>query len=66
MDSPSPLLSDGLPFELAAFEGEGVVTDPDRLQEVSADPMPVDTTALAGPHRKELPLNLEVVGFAGG
>jgi len=28
--------------------------------------MPVDTTALAGPHRKELPLNLEVVGFAGG
>ena len=28
MDSPSPLLSDGLPFELAAFEGEGVVTIP--------------------------------------
>lgn len=64
MDSPSPLRSDGLPFELTSFTGEGIVTDEEILANQPATPVPVDDETYAGPHTKQLPLNLEVVGFA--
>jgi murein DD-endopeptidase MepM/ murein hydrolase activator NlpD len=61
MDGPSPLLSNGLPFVFTSFEGEGLVTDEPAL--VAGVPTTVDTAALTGTHRRELPLNLEVVAF---
>jgi hypothetical protein len=61
MDGPSPLLSNGLPFVFTRFTGEGRVTDEVAL--ATAQVTPVDTTALAGTHTKEMPLDLEVVGF---
>ena len=61
MDGPSPLLSNGLPFVFTEFTGEGRVTDGDALQKFEVTP--VDTSALTGTHKNEMPLNLEVVGF---
>jgi hypothetical protein len=63
MDSASPLLSDGLPFEFTSFVGQGVVTDGQALQDQREQAPPVDKTVDAGRHRNELPLNLEVVRF---
>jgi hypothetical protein len=63
MDSPSPLLSDGLPFEFTSFVGQGLVTDGKALQHPVNAPPPVDKTVDAGRHRNELPLNLEIVRF---
>jgi hypothetical protein len=61
MDGPSPLLSDGLPFVFTSFTGEGVVTDEAPL--FVGDAAPVDRSALAGPHRRQLPLNDELIRF---
>ncbi len=61
MDGPSPLLSNGIPFVFTKFTGEGKVTDEAAL--VAFQVSPVDTAALSGPHKNEMPLNLEVVGF---
>ena len=61
MDGPSPLLSNGLPFVFTKFTGEGMVTDEAALAAFRVTP--VDTAPLSGPHKKEMPLNLEVVGF---
>jgi murein DD-endopeptidase MepM/ murein hydrolase activator NlpD len=61
MDGPSPLLSNGLPFVFDEFTGEGLVTDETAL--VSLQPAPVDTSALSGTHKNQMPLNLEVVAF---
>ena len=63
MDGPSPLLSNGLPFVFTSFTGEGRVTDEQAL--VTNQVAPVDPSALSGAHTKEMPLNLEVVGFGG-
>ena len=62
MDGPSPLLSNGLPFVFTQFTGEGLVTDGEALQKFEVTP--VDTSALTGTHKNEMPLNLEVVAFA--
>jgi hypothetical protein len=61
MDGPSPLNASGLPYEFESFEGQGVVTDEDALE--SSRPVPIDTSAMAGPHRRQLPMNLEGVAF---
>jgi len=61
MDGPSPLLSNGLPFVFTEFTGEGRVTDGEALQKFEVTP--VDTSALTGTHKNEMPLNLEVVAF---
>jgi murein DD-endopeptidase MepM/ murein hydrolase activator NlpD len=66
MDGPSPLLSNGLPFVFTSFTGRGVVTDEQKLNPPfppQAPIVPVDTAKLAGPHAKQLPLNLQVVDF---
>jgi hypothetical protein len=61
MDGPSPLLSNGVPFVFTSFEGEGRVTDEVALNAGRATP--VDRAALTGSHRREYPLNLEVIAF---
>jgi hypothetical protein len=54
----SPLNSNGLPYRFARFGSTGTVTDTDAL--FAGRPTPVGSR-LAGPHRRQLPLNLEVV-----
>jgi len=61
MDGPSPLASNGLPFEFTSFTGHGVVTDESTLP--SGDPQPVDTRALAGRHRRQMPLTDQILSF---
>jgi hypothetical protein len=61
MDGTSPLLSNGLPYAFASFTGEGRVTDEQPL--FSGGAAPIDHNALRGPHKNQLPLNLEVIGF---
>ena len=67
MDGPSPLLSNGLPYVFTHFTGRGVVTDEGTINPpfpTQPATVPVDAAALAGPHTKQLPLNLEVVDFS--
>jgi Peptidase family M23 len=61
MDGPSPLEANGLPYAFTSFEGEGVVTSEAPL--FTNGVVNIDATALAGPHKDQLPLNLEVVSF---
>lgn len=61
MDGPSPLASNGVPFEFTSFTGHGVVTDESTL--LSGDPQPVDPRALAGRHRRQMPLNDQILSF---
>jgi hypothetical protein len=61
MDAPSPSASNGLPYEFDRFAGQGTVTDQTAL--FAGEPAPIGP-ALAGPHARQLPLNLEVVDFS--
>ncbi len=61
MDAPSPLRANGLPFVFSSFEGEGVVTDGEALEAGKA--ATIDREAMLGPHRDQLPLNLQVLAF---
>ena len=60
MDGPSPLGSNGLPFVFRSFASAGTVTDENAL--FVGEPAPIGP-ALAGRHREQLPLNLQVVRF---
>jgi hypothetical protein len=44
-----------------SFAGEGRVTDEQPL--FSGGAAPIDPNALSGPHKNQLPLNLEVIAF---
>jgi hypothetical protein len=59
MDSPS-FDSDGLPFQFETFTSPGTVTDENVMFE--GVPAPIGP-ALAGSHRRQFPLNLQVVNF---
>jgi hypothetical protein len=61
MDGVSPLESNGLPYTFTAFEGEGVISQEAPL--FTNGVVTIDRNALAGPHKDQLPLNLEVVNF---
>jgi hypothetical protein len=61
MDGPSPLRSNGLPYVFTSFEGQGVLRDEKPL--FTGGEVNIDKSALAGPHRNQLPLNNEVVSF---
>jgi hypothetical protein len=66
MSGPSPLQSNGLPFEFTSFVGQGQVTDENAISPpFTGAPAPVDTTYLPGRHTDQLPLNLEIVKFPG-
>jgi hypothetical protein len=62
MDGPSPLRSNGLPFVFRSFRMQGTVTDEPTL--LAGQPVTIDPAG-AGRHRRELPLDLAVVDFAG-
>lgn len=60
MDGPSPLASNGLPFRFDRFTTSGTVTNLDPLTKGAVariDPKP------RGPHRRQLPLDLQIVDF---
>jgi hypothetical protein len=61
MDGPSPLLANGLPYAFTAFTGQGRITGEQPL--FTGGVSNVDPAELAGPHKNQLPLNLEVVSF---
>lgn len=61
MDGPSPLLANGLPYVFTAFTGQGRITDEQPL--FTGGVSNVDPAVSAGPHKNQLPLNLEVVSF---
>jgi murein DD-endopeptidase MepM/ murein hydrolase activator NlpD len=59
-DGPLFLGSDGLPYQIRSFDSEGTIANGDDLfggAAATTDP------ALAGQHRRQLPLDLEVVSF---
>src|SRR5262249_22308006 len=56
MDGPSPLRSNALPYVFTNFEGQGVLRD-------EGGAASIDKSALAGPHKNQLPLNAQVVSF---
>jgi murein DD-endopeptidase MepM/ murein hydrolase activator NlpD len=61
MDSPSPLLSNGLPYVFTSFTGEGRVVDEDPLFKGRA--VTVDKDALSAPHENEMPLSDQIISF---
>jgi hypothetical protein len=59
-DSPSPLASDGLPYEFTSFDSEGTLANG---EEVLTGGVAIFDPALSGPHSHQLPLDLQVVNF---
>jgi hypothetical protein len=59
-DGPLFLGSDGLPYEMRSFVSEGTLANGDDV--LGGSPATIDP-ALAGQHRRQLPLALEVVSF---
>jgi murein DD-endopeptidase MepM/ murein hydrolase activator NlpD len=60
---PSPAAADGRPYVFRRFSSPGTVTDDGPL--FAGRPTPIGP-ALAGSHRRQLPLNLQVVDFGAG
>ena len=56
-------MSNGLPYAFTRFTGEGRIIDETAME--SGGPVSLDkgTDALTGPHRDQLPLNLQVIAF---
>jgi hypothetical protein len=63
VDTPSPLASDGLPYEFRAFASEGTIANGD---EVLAGGIATIDPTLSGLHSRQLPLDLEVISFRSG
>jgi len=64
MDGTSPLDANSLPYVFTRFTVEGVMTDDDVGAALEKGvPAKIDTSRLAGPHVKQLPLNNQVVDF---
>ena len=59
-DSPSPLASDGLPYEFTSFESDGTLANG---EEVLTGGVAIFDPALSGPHSHQLPLDLQVINF---
>ncbi|WP_424363477.1 M23 family metallopeptidase [Methylocystis parvus] len=63
MDGPSPFASNGIPYEFSTFASEGRLSaDNDRSFETGA-PVKLDPGLRSGPHKAQLPLDLEIVDF---
>ena len=61
MDSPSPLRSSGVPFTFSKFTVEGLVTD--IVPAFSTGSAVVESTPLDGVHRRQMPLDSQLVAF---
>jgi Peptidase family M23 len=64
MDGPSPLASNGLPYEIEGFQSAGMLQPEDSFFE-KGDPGKIDRSWFPGSHQNELPLENEVVDFPG-
>ena len=60
MDTPSPLGSDGLPYEFRFFDSEGTLANG---AEVLAGGIATFDPTLSGPFSHQLPLDLQVISF---
>ncbi len=60
MNGPSPLASEGIPYRFSRFSVAGTLTNFGGLFEGAAARVKPE---FAGPHRDQLPLNQQVVGF---
>jgi len=60
MDSPSPLASDGLPYEFNFFTSPGTIVNGDDV--LAGEPATFDPT-LSGPHSRQIPMDVQVVDF---
>ena len=60
MDSPSPLGSDGVPYEFRSFDSEGTLAN---VEEVFSGGNATFDNALSGPHVRRLPLDLQSDDF---
>jgi hypothetical protein len=63
MDGPSPLVSNGLPYAFTRFTGEGRIVDERAMESGGPVSLDKEADALTGPHRDQLPLNLQVIAF---
>jgi hypothetical protein len=64
MDSPSPLDSNGLPFEFISFEIQGRVSSAEALDAgLKGMKVPVDRSAGPSSHHHQMPLVLDVMNF---
>ncbi len=66
MDGPSPLTSEGVPYVIDSFATTGRITstaDFDRLENTT-QPLPTRPLPTDGPHRDQMPLDLDLVTFA--
>jgi hypothetical protein len=59
-DGPSPLASDGLPYEYRDFDSEGLLANG---EEVLTGGVATFDPALSGQHSHQLPMDLQVVNF---
>ena len=62
MDGPSPLASNGIPYEFAEFRGAGRA-EPDDAVFTKGAPVKIDEGWFPGPRRNELPLNNQIIDF---
>ena len=63
MNGPGPWTSDGLPFEFRSFGSEGTITN--SISKLQEGRPAVIGPASRGHHRRELPLENEVISFPG-
>jgi murein DD-endopeptidase MepM/ murein hydrolase activator NlpD len=64
VDGPSPLDSNGLPFEFTSSEVQGRVTSAEALDAgLKGSKVPVDRTARPSAHHNQMPLVLDVMNF---
>lgn len=61
MDGPGPLTSNGLPYVFRSFDSDGTVTTSDA--DLADGQAATISSALAGPHRDQMPLQDQVVSF---
>lgn len=64
MDGPSPLRSNGLPFVLDTFTGQGFLPDVDSVAYPKRGVViEVDTSTRAGAHTEQMPLGGDLIAF---
>ncbi len=61
MDGPSPLASNGIPYAFTSFDGAGRLTPNNEQLFETGGPANIDAQWHSGPHRTEIPLDLQVI-----
>ena len=61
MDGPSPLASNGIPYAFTSFNGDGRLTPNNEQLFETGGPAKIDVRWHSGPHRMEMPLDLQAI-----